>query len=257
MNNRVKVQRIFKIHYARNMSLTGYDLSRNWFDFSYENTDIVTPTHSGLMMWIIEKWNRLGQIPKFGLPSSEAMTALGIKNHSTYKKAFNDLVNWGFVAIITESKNQYTANIVALSKNNKAHSKALSRHLAKHCRGTVQGTVDINKPITNNQEPLKGEIAFENLKCSFSEETKREWLELCEIKKWRSKEVKTLEASLKKLMKYEEAFARELISMALAGGYQGVVFPNTPEKYERWKMANTLKPSKTVSTYVHNENNEW
>lgn len=251
------VPRIFKIHYARNMSLTGYDLSRNWFDFSYENTDIVTPTHSGLMMWIIEKWNRLGQIPKFGLPSYEAMTALGIKHHATYKKAYNDLVTWGFISVVTESKNQYTANIIALSKNSKAHSRALSRHLARHVSEHPQGTCAITKPRTKNQEPLKGEVAFENVKCTFSEETKAQWMELCEIKKWKGKEVKTLEASLKRLMKFDEAFASELISNSLSNGYQGVVFPDTQQKYEAWKLANTFKPQKSVSTHIPNADDQW
>lgn len=249
----IKLPRIFKIPYNRIDNMTGYDLSRNWFDFAFENTDMVTPTHSALMMWIIEKWNRLGQIAKFGLPSSEAMTAIGVKHHSTYKKAYNDLVIWGFVSVVTESKNQYSANIIALSKNSKAHSRALARHLAKQ----QQVTCDINKPRTNNQEPLKGEIAFENLKCPFNEETKKKWLELCDLKRWRKKEVKTLQSSLKKLMEFDEVFACDLMDFAIAGGYQGVVFPDTKRKYEAWKRSNLSASSQTTSTHVLTEDDQW
>ena len=33
-------------------------------------------------------------------------------------------------------------------------------------------------------------------------------------------------------------FAIELIELAIEGNYQGVVFPDTNEKYERWKKTN-------------------
>lgn len=145
-----------------------FELSRNWFDFAYENTDMVKPVHTALYFYCIDLGNRLAWIPKFGLPTDVTMTAIGIKNYKTYSKAFDALVKWGFITLHQRSKNQYTANVIGLVKNTKAvtkaHSKALSNHLPKQ----VQSIVDINKPI--NQETLKlvnsGDTPPEKIKVS-------------------------------------------------------------------------------------------
>ncbi|MCF3107285.1 hypothetical protein LL912_00700 [Niabella sp. CC-SYL272] len=131
---------------------SGYDLSRNWFDWSFENPEMITPTHTALYFFIIEHCNRLGWKRKFGLPSKMTMDAIGVKNHKTFKKAFDDLVEWGFIIVVEKSKNQYSANIIALVKNTKACTKALTKaslkHLPKQVHGTAHSTVDIDKPRT-------------------------------------------------------------------------------------------------------------
>lgn len=133
--------------------LNGYDLSRNWFDFAFENTDIISPTHAAIYFYCIDLCNRLGWKTKFGFPSQLAMNAIGIKNWKTYNKAFDDLVNWGFIKVIQKSKNQYTATVIALVKNTKAHTKASTKAKQKHLPKQSRSTVDINKHInlkTNN-----------------------------------------------------------------------------------------------------------
>lgn len=107
----------------------GYSLSRQWFDFAFENPEKVTPTHGILWFWLIELNNRLGWKEKFGLPTAYSMDAIGVSNYRTYKKAMDDLIKWGFVILIAKAKNQHTASIVALVKNTKA--------IQKHCRGTA------------------------------------------------------------------------------------------------------------------------
>ncbi|RFS16987.1 hypothetical protein [Emticicia sp. C21] len=137
--------------------MNGYNLSRSWFDWAFENPDINTPAHTALFMWVIEKWNRLGQKEKFGLSTSEAMEVLGIRSVNTYKKVFDNLVEWGFIEVIQQSKNQHTATIVALSKFDKATGnaldKALIKHVTKQSESTRQSTVSIDKP--ENQETKK------------------------------------------------------------------------------------------------------
>jgi hypothetical protein len=89
-----------------------------------------------------------------------AMEAIGIKNYKTYSKAFTDLVEWGFISVIQKSKNQYSANIIALVKNTKASTKALSKaslgHSQKHSQKQVHGIVGIDKQENNiTSKPLK------------------------------------------------------------------------------------------------------
>lgn len=132
--------------------ITGYELSKDWFDFCYDNPEKINPNHGAIYFFIIEHCNRLGWKRKFGLPMQMTMDAVGIKNYKTYSKAFNDLVDWGFVQVLEKSKNQYSANIVALVKNTKANTKALSKAMLKHSLKQVHGIVCIDKPITYNLE---------------------------------------------------------------------------------------------------------
>lgn len=142
----------------------GYELSRNWFDFCFENPDKVTTTHTAMYFFIIEHCNRLGWKDKFGLPMSMTMDALGIKNYRTYKKAFTDLILWGFILSIEESKNQYSATIIAIVKNTIATTKALSKATQSHSQKQSNVTASIDKPnnlITNKLENASGEVLFE------------------------------------------------------------------------------------------------
>lgn len=139
--------------------MNGYELSRNWFNYCFENPEKVKPIHTAIYFFAIEHCNRLGGKEKFGFPSQMTMEAIGVKKHQTYSKALNDLIDWGFIDMIEQSKNQWSANIIRISavpKKGKARGKALDkawlRHGAKHGQSTGQSTVDIDKPI--NQEPI-------------------------------------------------------------------------------------------------------
>jgi hypothetical protein len=138
--------------------MNSYELSRIFFDWSYENPEKVNPNHIALYFFIIEHNNRLGWKPKFGLPMQMAMDAIGIKNYRTWANTFNDLVNYGFIEVFQKSKNQYSANIIGIVKNTKSTTKALSKatqnHNQKHSQSQVHDIVGIDKPINlipNNQ----------------------------------------------------------------------------------------------------------
>jgi hypothetical protein len=131
-----------------------YSLSRNFWDYAYDNPDKIKPNHCALYFFIIEHCNRLGWKKKFGLPSMMSMEAIGIKSHNTYINTLNDLEEIGLIIVVERSKNQYSANIVALSNFDKAHSKALDKALIKHGtkqrESTVQSIDHIDIPIYNN-----------------------------------------------------------------------------------------------------------
>ena len=139
-------------------TLNSYQLSRMWFDWSFENPERVNPNHSALYFFCIEHCNRLGWKDKFGLPTTMAKEAIGIKNYRTYIKTLNELVDFGFLIMIEKSKNQYSANIVALAQNTKALTKALDKALLKHCtkqgKSIGESIASVDKPITNNNKPI-------------------------------------------------------------------------------------------------------
>ena len=146
-----------------------FKLSRQWFDWSFENPELIKPNHTALYFFIIEQCNRLGWKEKFGLPTTMAKEAIGIKSYNTYIETLNDLVEWGFIKMIEKSKNQYSSNIVALSNFDIAHNKALDKALIKHASKQSESTgesissIDIQETIEpetkNNSTSLSPAIA--------------------------------------------------------------------------------------------------
>lgn len=153
-----------------------YDLSRNFFNFSFENPEKIKPNHIAIYFFAVEHCNRLGWKQKFGFPTSMVLEATGIKSYSVYKKTFDELVEYNFFTVIEYSKNQYSSNIIALKENYKAHDKALdkalikhtSKHMVKQCESTHQSIVSIDKQIYNNtntqiNKSTDAEFSIENL----------------------------------------------------------------------------------------------
>lgn len=134
---------------GNNKEFNGYELSRQWFDFCFENPEKINPKHTAIYFFAIEHCNRLGWKKKFGFPTQMAMDAIGIKSYNTYIKAFRDIIDWGFFDLIEKSQNQYSSNIIALSKINgspdKSLDKAFRKHSSKHQRSTLNNTDSINK----------------------------------------------------------------------------------------------------------------
>lgn len=138
--------------------MNSYDLSRKFIDFSFENPSKIKPNHYALYFFSIEHCNRLGWKKEFGLPTTMTMEAIGIKSYNTYINTFNDLVDFGFFILIEKSKNQYSANIIALSNFDKAPYKALDKalikHATKHCSITDESIDSINKQVTINNKQI-------------------------------------------------------------------------------------------------------
>lgn len=65
------------------------------------------------------------------------------------------------------------------------------------------------------------------------------WNELRQQPKWKSKTKRALQMSLNQLSKYDVHFAVYLMENAIAGNYKGVVFYDTPTKYNHWKNNTT------------------
>jgi hypothetical protein len=159
------------------MAVNGYELSRNWFDWCFENPEKISPNHTAIYFFAIEQCNRMGWKEKFGFPSTLAMESAGIKSYNTYVKTLNDLVSFGFILMIEKSKNQYSANIIALSNFDKALDKALDKamikHLPKQSESTYQSNDSIDKQVNNKQvnnekgKPTKTSKSLEEKKKEF------------------------------------------------------------------------------------------
>ena len=207
--------------------MNSYDLSRKWFDWCFENTELITPNHTALYFFCIEHCNRLGWKKNFGLPTTMAKEAIGIRSYNTYINTLNDLVAFGFIKMIEKSKNQYSSNIIALSNFNKAVNKALDKafikHATKQSESTSESISSIDKQINN--KPIKQETSyyreFDHLKISVEDFEKLVELKntkeeidfvLDKIENYsKNKDYKNLFLTAKNWLKKEKSFAKKEI----------------------------------------------
>jgi len=127
-----------------------FKLLRNFWDFAFDNPEKIKANHCALYCFIVEHCNRLGWKSKFGLPTTMAKDAIGIRSYNTYIQTLNDLVNFGFIELVEKSTNQYSSNIIALSNFNKASSKALDKAFIKHDTKQSESISSIDKQVTIN-----------------------------------------------------------------------------------------------------------
>lgn len=104
-------------------SKNGYALSRQWFNFTAETSEMVSTIHTALYFWIVDLNNRLNWKEVIGLPTDHTMNAIRIKSYRSYKRALDDLCRWGFLTLVTKARNQHTCNEVALVLKAKAEQK--------------------------------------------------------------------------------------------------------------------------------------
>lgn len=124
--------------------MDGYSLSEAWFDFVSKNADKVECKHSALFYYIVEVFNKRKWPDVVGLPTDFTMGILNIGSYKTYKKTFDDLVAFGFIEVVEQSKNQFTSTKIALVKNAKADTKADSKHLPKQDQSSCSIIKQVN-----------------------------------------------------------------------------------------------------------------
>ena len=242
--------------------MNGYELSRKWFDFCFENPEKIKPNHTALYFFCVEHCNRLGWKEKFGLPTTMAKEAIGIRSYNTYINTLTDLVDWGFIKMIEKSKNQYSSNIIALSNFNKALDKALDKALIKHgtkqSESTEQSINSIDKPLTeeqtNNNGKYKAFIDWFNQSMIKVKGKEGNYKPLAAVKK-------SFEARLKDGYVFEDF--EKAFNNIVADDYHKEQnykyltpkFLTNSEKLEKWANASDTKqdPRKTMDFSNYNE----
>lgn len=146
---------------------------------------MITPNHCAVYTFAVEHCNRLGWKEKFSFPSQMTMEAVGIKAWRTYIKVFSDLVEWGFFVLHQKATNQYSANVIAIAKNAKAHAKALDEAMQNHSQKHRQKQSEYNKTnIQTHKNTNSQEYSAENPQPQkFSIPTVQEIKEYCTERK--------------------------------------------------------------------------
>lgn len=196
--------------------MNGYELSRNFWDWSFKNPEKVKPLHSAIYFFAVEHCNRLGWKEKFGFPSQMVMEAIGVKNWKTYSSGLKDLVDFGFIQMIEISRNQYSSNIIAIVNFTEADTEALSKALSKHGTKHSQGTVSIDKQYNKEQYNYYSDSDF-----------LKDWNEIRKELTGKPSFLNTIGAieQKEKFMELSKAYGREHFLNALKGLFKQERFP--------------------------------
>ena len=102
------------------------------------------------------------------------------------------------------------------------------------------GTPESSGNLKNDDDVSKSKMEL----CPFASEDFREtWQILLQQPKWKKKSLNAIKLSAKKLKKYDEAFAKYIAELAIANDWQGVIFPDTEERYRKWQQSRqAVKP---------------
>lgn len=95
-------------------------------------------------------------------------------------------------------------------------------------------TTESSGNLKNDDDVSKSKMEL----CPFASEDFREtWQMLLQQPKWKKKSINAIKLSAKKLKKYDEAFAKYIAELAIANDWQGVIFPDTEERYRKWQQS--------------------
>lgn len=209
-----------------------YSLSRNFWDYAFENPDKIKPNHVAIYFFAIEHCNRLGWKDKFGLPTTMVMEAVSIKSYNTYIHTFNDLVEIGLFKLHQKSKNQYSSNVIGISNFNKAFNKALDKalikHTTKHMTKQHEGTSSIDIPIYNSTN-IQINKDTEPLAFSFRDELFERWFSYKKEKKKKYTESGKL-ALIKKWENVSDSELENAINNSMASNWDGL-FPEKKSNF--------------------------
>ena len=106
-----------------------------------------------------------------------------------------------------------------------------------------ENTSDISGDLNNANGVSKAKKEL----CPFaSTEFKEAWEMLLQQPKWKKKSLNAIRLSAKKLKKFDEEFARTMVELAIVNDWQGVIFPDTEERYKKWLQGRqAAKPAGT------------
>lgn len=172
-------------------------------------------------------------------------------NGHVYFNPSDTLRNWGDVfedeKIRTTEKNPQEAEIFPFNAeknpqeaekkphlynniNNNNNNRENKRNLLLELDITPEG-IKVDKKVCEKINKLLLDVTF-----PFDDKaTKRKFFILCCMPNWRTKTIHAVQMQLSKLAKYDLGFINQLIDNSIMNGWQGLVYKDTDEQYERWK----------------------
>lgn len=107
--------------------------------------------------------------------------------------------------------------------------------------GITPEAIKVAKKVCENVDKMLSDVTF-----PFEDkETKRKFFVLCCMPKWRTKTIHAIQMQLSKLAKYDLEFINQLLDNSIMNGWQGLIYKDTDEQYEKWKNHKANKYRRT------------
>lgn len=125
-------------------------------------------------------------------------------------------------------------------KNNETEDFATAKVSANAIAKEAANAEYENEYVNGNDIKEKAEIFVAEFvpALAMDEKFMAAWKTLCKQKKWVKKSQDAINASIQKLNQFDAEFATDLVTAAIAGNYQGVVFADTKDKYRKLRKSN-------------------
>lgn len=227
--------------------MNGYQLTRQWFEWRFNNPGKLSSAHAELYFYIVDRWNYFGQKPEFGLPRLHTMEVLSIGSRNTYKKLFGDLIEHGFIKLIRESCNQYHhASIIALSKFEQAPETPLDTPTEQAIE-QAPDPIDKSNNLETKELKKKG---FDFSGYGILSELMKKWVDYKKSIKNSYKSQSSLDIVAKKLNElsggdYQKAEA--IVEQSIANQWQGLFELRQTQNATRGNSQLPVDPSHIVN----------
>jgi hypothetical protein len=93
-----------------------FEYFKAYWDWADQNSDKVNTTSAAIYFHFLHIANTLRWKESFGVTAGQTMEALGIGSVKTYRKHFEELIEFGLIEIKKRSTNQYSCHVIALPK---------------------------------------------------------------------------------------------------------------------------------------------
>lgn len=132
-------------------------------------------------------------------------------------------------------------------KNNEPIPKEITQNNTQNIFPLISPTGENNGMISDDSTKSYNVSSLKMEMCPFmSEDFKEVWKMLLQQPKWRKKTANAIKMSAQNLKRYEEAFAKYIVELAIANDWRGVIFPDTEERYKKWLQGRqAAKPAGT------------
>lgn len=157
--------------------MSGYSLSAEWFEYMARNNDKVELKHTAMYLYIVEMFNKREWVEVIGLPTDFTMSVLNIKSYKTYKSILDDLIEFGFVNLVSRATNDHTSNKIALVKNTKADTKVKPKYVPKLNQSNDQSKSESCSIYINIQTIKPETLKLINKNASLVNDNLKDWIE--------------------------------------------------------------------------------
>lgn len=227
--------------------MNGYQLTRQWFSFRFENSHKVTAAHSEFYFYLLDRWNRFGQKEVFSCPRILTMEVLGIGSHNTYKKIYQDLIAFGFIEEVSKACNRYKeCSYIRLSKNDTL-SDSLSDSLPDNLSDNLSDTIIELKNKGTKEQKKKG---FDFSGYGILSELMQKWVDYKKSIKNSYKSQSSLDIVAKKLNELSGGDiqkAEAIVEQSIANQWQGLFALRQTMNVNRGNSQPQVDPAKIIN----------